>query len=240
MSGLNLTLRQRASWLAHAAKSVTQDHHRALAPLIATVLPRDGIAVDVGAHAGQMARLFARAAPAGRVYAFEPSAYARSILSLAIACRGVRNITVIACALGDSEGTLTLATPLKRASRSMGYGLAHITDAPAQGAFAETVRVTTLDAFAAAQALARVDFVKCDVEGYEGRFLAGAAQTIARFKPALLIELNADHLARAGDAAQAVFAGVLAHGYRGAILEAGAPRPAPAYAGPGDYLFTPA
>jgi hypothetical protein len=53
------------------------------------------------------------------------------------------------------------------------------------------VPVTTLDALVAAQGLARVDLVKVDVEGFEGDVLDGAADTIARHRPAFILEFNA-------------------------------------------------
>lgn len=210
--------------------------------MLAPYLPRDGVAVDAGAHAGQMTRMFASLCPQGRVYAFEPASYARSILTLALNARGVRNVTVESVALGDSDGAVTLATPLKRKHRSMAYGLTHVNGAPTDNQFAETVRAATLDSYVAANAVARIDLIKIDVEGWEGRVLAGAVRTLAQFRPTVMIELNPEHLARAGDDAGAVFAQLRAAGYAAERLSGvtGAERtPAIAFEGPGDYLFTP-
>ncbi len=67
---LRLSLRARASWCAHLWKAATQQHHRALRPLFERYVPRDAVVCDVGAHAGQFAKLLSRLAPAGRIYAF--------------------------------------------------------------------------------------------------------------------------------------------------------------------------
>ncbi|MET0182761.1 MAG: FkbM family methyltransferase [Caulobacterales bacterium] len=239
MSGLNLTLRQRATWLAHTAKSVTQDHHREMEPMLRQFIPEDGVVIDVGAHAGQMTRMFADLAPRGHVYSFEPATYARSILEIAVKLRRVRNVTILTHALGDNEGQLTLATPLKRKARSMGYGLTHVTDgtmAPAANEFTETVRATTLDTYAVEAGLTRLDFVKVDIEGWEGRFLAGAERTLARFHPALLLELHAEMLKRGGDTPEDILASLTALGYRAMKLP-DISQVSPQYDGPGDYLF---
>src|SRR5580692_2177234 len=122
---MRLTPRQRASWLAHLFKASTQQHHGDLQAMFAPHVPSDGVILDVGAHAGQFSKLFARMAPAGHVYAFEPSAYARSIMVPALRFNRIKNVTLTPLGLSDSVGCLTLHTPLKRSS-ALGYGVAHL------------------------------------------------------------------------------------------------------------------
>jgi len=241
MGALHLSLKQRGDWFAHAFKAITQDHHRELAPLLSRYIPADGVVIDVGAHAGQFARLFASIAACGHVYSFEPSPYARSILEAAVTWRGVRHITVVAQGLGDAPGVLELATPIKRRG-GLGYGLAHVPAAgeSADGQRRDQIAITTLDAFAAEQGLARVDFIKVDVEGFEGRVMAGARGVLERFRPALLLELHDQHLARGGDTAEGV-AGMLAGLGYGAqrVTAEGGLAPVGAWTAPGDFLFAP-
>jgi FkbM family methyltransferase len=191
-----LSWRGRATYLAHAGKAIVRQHHRELLPLLRRFVPHDATVIDVGAHAGQFAKLFAHLAPAGRVYAFEPSTYARSILTLAVHARRLRNVTVVARGLGDAPGEAVLSTPIKT-SGSVRYGLAHLGTGGAGRT--EAVPIVTLDAFAAEQRLSRIDFVKADVEGWEARMLAGGEQTLRRWRPPMLLELVDGHLHRAGD-----------------------------------------
>ena len=58
--------RPSGSFLAHLLKATTQQHHRALTPTIARLVPPTAVVFDVGAHAGQYTKLFARAANHGR------------------------------------------------------------------------------------------------------------------------------------------------------------------------------
>lgn len=241
MSAYACRPRLSPGYAAHLWKAVTQQHHRELLPLFRRLIPRDGVVVDVGAHAGQFAKLFARCAASGRVYAFEPAAYARSILSLVTRVHRLGNVTILPLALGAETRESVLSTPIK-ASGSRGFGLAHLgaPEARWQRVATETVTETTLDAVAAELALDRLDFIKADIEGNEMRLLAGARETIARFRPRLLVELNDAHLARAGDAMADAFAFLAGLGYRGFVV---GPNGDLLPAGPGapnDFWFLPA
>ena len=161
-----LTLRQRASWLAHLYKASTRQHHRELTGLFAPHIPADAVVLDVGAHTGQFAKLFARMAPKGRVYAFEPSEYARSILTRALAFNRIDNVRVLACGLGDRPGEAVLHTPLKRSS-AWGFGTAHLGGAPhGLDEADQTIAVARLDDVAKTEGLTRLDFIKADIEGW--------------------------------------------------------------------------
>jgi FkbM family methyltransferase len=229
-----LTLAQRAGWLRHLSIACTQQHHLEDAPVFAPHIPRDGVVIDVGAHAGQFSKLFARLAPQGRVYAFEPSAYARSILKPALAWNRLRNVEVIATGLSDADGEATLSTPVKSRG-GMGFGLASLALDPARVHADQTVRLQTLDGFAARAGLTRLDFLKADVEGWEAHVIRGGLETVARFRPALFLEIVDEALGRAGETPQAIWEMLTPLGYR--ALKPPDYRPVAAYDGPSDYLF---
>jgi FkbM family methyltransferase len=230
--------RLSGSFLAHLFKAATKQHHRALVPMLARLVPPDAVVFDVGAHAGQYTKLFARAAPCGRVYAFEPGSYARSILRAVVWLHGLANVSVLPMALGADTGMAMMTLPVKRRG-SLAFGLAHL-GAPQDrwpAVTQELVPVTTLDAAAAALALDRLDFIKADIEGWELRLLRGAENSLRRFRPRLLIELSDEHLARAGDRLADAFAFLAGLGYLafergpdGGLASVGSP-------GDGDFWF---
>jgi hypothetical protein len=76
------------------------------------------------------------------------------------------------------------------------------------------VRTDTLDRFCAANAIDRLDFVKADVEGAELRVLQGGADTIERFRPKLLLEIEERHVLRFGYRARDVQDWLAERGYR--------------------------
>jgi FkbM family methyltransferase len=203
-----------AGLFAHLFKAVFKQHHRAMLPLLRPLIQPDAVVLDIGAHAGQYAKLFARLAPRGRVYAIEPQSYARRILRTAIRLNRLRNVEILPLALGSAPGRATLTIPVK-ASGSYGFGLAHLgLHTRAGSAETETVEVTTLDALAARLGLARLDFIKADIEGWEQAMVEGGRATLARFKPALLIELNEEHLRRAGGSVASLWHLLSELGYR--------------------------
>jgi FkbM family methyltransferase len=223
-----------AGWLRHFSIAVTQQHHQELAPVFRRLLPQNGVALDVGAHAGQFAKLLAKLAPEGVVHAFEPSRYARSILGPALKLNRVRNVVVHPFGLSDSAGELVLHTPIKRRG-GMGFGTAHLGGAAGAATAAQTVKLTTLDRFAAAVPLDRLDFIKADIEGWELHMLRGGLDTIARYRPAIFLEVDQRHLQRAGSTPAAIWSALQPLGY--SARYAPSFDPVDGYAATGDYLF---
>jgi FkbM family methyltransferase len=214
---MRLTLRQRATYLAHLHKAIFRSYHAQLGPYLAEIIPADGIVVDVGAHAGQFTKIFARLAHRGRVYAFEPASYARSILRKVCTLRRLHNVTIVPAGLGAGAERLELRVPLK-ASGSLGFGSSHLgpdgdsTD-QARPVLSETIEVETLDGFAQAHGLDGLCFIKADIEGWELNMLQGAASVLGRQRPVLLLEVDDALLARAGQSKAALFAFLGAQGY---------------------------
>ncbi|MGH6984404.1 MAG: FkbM family methyltransferase [Stellaceae bacterium] len=226
-----------AGLFAHLFKAIFKQHHRELRPLLASLISDDAVVFDVGAHAGQYTKLFARLARRGRVYAIEPQSYARRILRAAIRLNRVHNVEILPLALGAAPGNATLTIPVK-ASGSYGFGLAHLGRDTREGsAETETVEVTTLDVLAMKLGLTRLDFIKADIEGWEQALIEGGRATLARFKPALLLELNDEYMRRAGGSVVAVWRILTDLGYRATGGEPGGTaldRPRD-----GDILFLP-
>jgi FkbM family methyltransferase len=121
---------------------------------------------DVGANIGQSAAKFRRRFPAARILCFEPSAASAA----RIRARRLRDVAVHEVALGSAAARATLA-------RGHDPAIFHIAAADEEAA--ETIAVETLDAFCAAQAIERIDFLKIDTEGHDLEVLKGAAGMLA-------------------------------------------------------------
>jgi FkbM family methyltransferase len=225
---MELSPRARLTWCAHLFKSCLKQHHRELRPALSKLIRSDSVILDVGSHSGQFAKLFARLAPEGHVFAFEPGSYALSILRPALKFNRFRNVTVLPHGLGDAPAELLLSVPIKP-SGSIGYGLSHVSavnsefDGKRRAGWTyneESISISTIDALVADQRIDRVDFIKADIEGWEMRMLAGAEATILRHHPSLMIEVVDEHLARAGDSSNALFKLLTGFGYRAFKLDA--------------------
>ena len=206
--------RLSGSFAAHLFKATAQQHHRDLYPLFARFVPASGVVFDVGAHAGQYTKLFARAASCGNVYAFEPGSYARAILRASVALHRLDNVTVVPMALGAACGVDTLSVPVKHRG-SFGFGLSHLGRPQERWhrVAQELVAMTTIDAVAEALRLDRLDFIKADIEGWELALLRGGERTLRRFRPVLVLELLNKQLARAGHSIDDAFALLSELGY---------------------------
>lgn len=133
----------------------------------------DWVALDIGANVGIYALLLSRLLTEGHVHAFEPTETA-ALLRQNLAAQRAANVVVHELALGAHSGTIE--EPIYRV-----WGAAPETRA---------YNFTTLDDFAQDAGLARLDCVKIDVDGFDLEVLKGAVQTLARFDPWVIVELN--------------------------------------------------
>ncbi len=149
--------------------------------------------IDVGANLGEWCVPLAKAVGAsGRVLAIEPNPSVADALSVTLRINNLTQASLLRLALSDREGDGMLHVDPAHS------GLSHLSD---DAGMAVTLR--RLDAIVAEAALTRLDLVKIDVEGHERAVLAGAGETLRRFRPTLVFESGHEGLAdRAAIAAQ--------------------------------------
>ncbi|MCU1376264.1 MAG: hypothetical protein JWO68_3550 [Actinomycetia bacterium] len=151
---------------------------------LARFLTPDAVCLDIGANIGVVAVFLGRHCPDGVVHAFEPGQETGRYLAANIAANGLENVVVHPLGLYDQDGTLVLNY------NEHHPGGAFISDTEATDGDQESIAVRTLDSWAAEVGLDRLDVVKMDVEGAELRVLAGAVDTLRRFRPKLILECN--------------------------------------------------
>ena len=148
------------------------------AALFAQILRPGSIVIEAGANIGALSVPIARAVgPAGRVIAYEPQAALATLLVRNLADNGLAHAEVRRAALGAHPGTIRVPPLDYQAGANFG-GVA------LGGEAGDVVPVDTIDALA----LARLDFVKIDVEGMEIDVLAGGTATIRSRQPVLYVE----------------------------------------------------
>jgi FkbM family methyltransferase len=155
--------------------------------VLRTLKPGDTF-VDVGANGGFYTVLSAlQVGPTGHVYAFEPGDREAALLQHNVDVNGLGNVTIVRRAVSDVHGTATLGISADGAMNSFAR-----TRHPGQHIVGwQSVPVTTLDRFAEDSHVARIDFVKIDVEGAERLVIHGAQQILARpYDIAILFEAS--------------------------------------------------
>jgi FkbM family methyltransferase len=156
-------------------------------PAVLGLLQPGSVAIDVGANLGEWTIPFARAVgPEGRVLAIEPAPRNAAALASTLAVNALHHAEIVRCAVGNRDGVAEFAVPLVSSARA-DTGTARIGPA-SEGYEALCVPVRTLDSVAAKRGLDRLDLIKIDVEGHERRVLDGAAATLDRYRPSLVIE----------------------------------------------------
>lgn len=168
------------------------------------LIPRGSVLFDVGANFGYYAITLATALRNEcRVYAFEPFPPTYECLGINISLNDLAGtITAHRLALSDQQGAANMSIRVSGNS-----GSARLDNS------GQSIISTTLDVFCNTHRIDQLDFLKIDAEGHEERVLRGAAQTIQKQRPLILIELDRPLLRDAGSSVECVVSLLHAYGY---------------------------
>lgn len=188
-------MQRRIFWMGYYSREVVA--------LLDKLVQPGMVVLDVGANIGEISLVCAkRVGRAGSVISFEPMEEIADALQQNIDRNRLEQVTVVRAGLSDKAAT---GVPIyascgqgARGDEHSGLGSLYgvSKDAPAQ-----FIEVTTLDAYLAQSPVAKVDLIKVDIEGAELPFLRGAEQTLRRYRPRLIVEVQDKSAAAAGYAA---------------------------------------
>lgn len=171
------------------------------------LLRPEWVIFDIGAYFGYYALLACRyTGMRARVFAFEPYPPSYGLLCENKKLNAFDNLTTVNSAISDQRGVHAFRVP---PSYNQGSGGIAVTE---DGAV--LVQVTTLDDFVRQHALNRLDFIKIDVEGSEVHALLGGQDTIERFQPIMMVELDPGKLVKLGETPENLLRLIHTLGYR--------------------------
>lgn len=137
--------------------------------------------IDVGANIGVFSAFAARKVGRdGKIFAFEPIKETRTLLDKTIEINSLSNVEIIPYALGKENNEKRIFSMYKN-SLVGASGFSHKRECYKRG------YQVTLDWYVEQFSIPKINFIKADIEGMERELLAGAEQTIKRFKPKLAI-----------------------------------------------------
>lgn len=179
-AGLRIRFPQNRDYLAGTSElPVQQEIGRNLQP--------GGVFYDVGANVGFFSLMAARlVGAAGQVCAFEPNPHNTAALRDNAGLNGMANVRVFEVAVGQNSRT----EELLRTAWDGGGALSSSAVSPADPVDQVVVQVVSLDSFIPDAHLPPPTFVKVDVEGAELAVLEGMRETVLRWRPVLLYEID--------------------------------------------------
>ena len=145
----------------------------------------DDVCIDAGALFGVHTLAMAELCPDGSVLAFEPQRIPFQLLCANMVINSQFNVDASKSALGLEDGISRVRSLDPRCD--VPWGLTRLEN-PYTGE-GDNVRVRSVDGLG----LARLDFIKIDVEGFEVDVLRGARETIRRCMPVIYVEYNENH-----------------------------------------------
>jgi FkbM family methyltransferase len=176
--------------------------------------------VDVGANLGYFSLLASKlVGPAGRVVALEPNSENCRLLLSSLRLNGTSNVDLLPVAADEAPGWAYYAT-------HVGSNGGLVDDDNLLSRFGTVVPTFRLDDLVDR----KVDFLKMDVEGAEGRVVHGATRIIEKDRPIVTTELKEEMLQRVSDRSVADYLSYFGDlGYLPTLLdkESGAERPYP-------------
>ncbi|HET6254360.1 MAG TPA: FkbM family methyltransferase [Puia sp.] len=144
--------------------------------------------IDIGAHLGyytiELSRL---TGDRGKVFAVEPMTPFRRTLEDLLQRKKAGNVTLYQVALGGSGEYVEMGIP--RLGDTRRFAFARIKENNDHLEFVGSEKVKNESGDRLFLQLPRVDYIKCDVEGFEYQVFASMVQTLETHRPMLLCEL---------------------------------------------------
>lgn len=149
--------------------------------------------VDIGANLGYYTRLFSKwVGNEGKVIAIEPVPLYTKIIRWS--CRKQHNITLFPYALGKENKKIHLVTP-----DHFGYlrtGLPQVYEEAGNKALSEyefSFEAEMKKGLELFESFEKIDYLKCDIEGYERVVIPEILPVLERLKPIIQIETNGEN-----------------------------------------------
>jgi FkbM family methyltransferase len=168
---------------------------------------RGDFVFDVGANIGYYSVLLSRLVGRdGKVFSFEPTERYADVLEMNLEANRTDNVAMF---------RMGLSNRMRRAEIQIGESSATLHPPggkPLQSR--ELIELTTLDRFVDRHAPRKIDFIKVDIDGHEPLFFEGACETLDRYDPVILLEVNHLNYLEAGTTAWEFYDSLKKNGYR--------------------------
>jgi FkbM family methyltransferase len=194
------------------------------------VKPGD-VCLDIGANLGYYSVALSRlVGPQGKVLAVEPVPLFQRIWEDNVRLSGHDNLMLLPYALGGQNTTVRMGTPARNGL--LHHGMTKIADSNPNEQYGQFYDVDMRVPDEMLADFSRLDFIKCDVEGFEHEVFQHMQNTLRKHRPIIQTELN-------GQENRRYVSELLAEiGYRPYVLETTGPEPRLVPCGPAELQAT--
>ena len=152
-------------------------------------LIQDGdVVIDIGANLGYFSKTFSRLSPNGKVICIEPLPQYYSILKHFLSSR--KNIEIHNVALGKDAGEVTMILP--KSNGMIRTGLPYISKSDEKSEH-PTQQVQIVNPNSLLKNLSKIDYIKCDIEGFEWIVFQELKELLEQYQPIVQIEISTEN-----------------------------------------------
>ena len=148
------------------------------------------VVLDIGANLGYFSKLFARKNTKGTLYSIEPIPMFFNRLKIILS--SYSHVKLIHAALGASHGNLHMIMPVQQGV--MRTGLPHVISEEEAKLNPDHLTVPVQSAREFLANLPHLDYIKCDIEGYEWTVFSTLELELDRLRPLVQIEISERYL----------------------------------------------
>ncbi|NSW44862.1 MAG: FkbM family methyltransferase [Bacteroidales bacterium] len=155
------------------------------------IVKRGDTCLDIGANVGYYSHFLCKyAGVEGRVYAVEPIPDFRVVLMKNIPSNCRNHYVLFPYALGSEEKKIQMGLPV--VGGVIHHGMTHVLDKNEGQTIAKTFEVEMKVPDKLFSDIQKLDFVKCDVEGFEYYVFSNMQETFKKHKPVIQCELGGE------------------------------------------------
>jgi len=151
------------------------------------IIKEKDVVLDIGANLGYFAKTFSRLASKGKVICIEPLPQYFDVLNYFLGTKS--NVKIHNVALGKEPGVVTMVLPMQ--DGMIRTGLPHITNKTTSE---RTQDVNIVNPISLIKNEDAIDYIKCDVEGYEWVIFQELLPAIKKHLPIIQIEIAQENL----------------------------------------------
>lgn len=155
------------------------------------LIKKGDVIIDIGANLGYYSKIFGKlTGKYGRVYSVEPVEIFRKVLKGSI--QKLTNVTILPYALGLEDGKeITMGLPLT--SKYLSHGRTKIVASKPDDNYAFEFKAEMRHPNNLFSSFDKIDYIKCDIEGYEIVVIPAMIEVIKTHLPTIQIETDGEN-----------------------------------------------